>query len=120
MRRESGTYMAPVEKTKELTSFADTLRKRLAASEAVKVVNGLVSGEIQEISRTRFDAIKLTLNKCLPDLKAIEMTVSDMRPATKEDVDAMLLEAGLNPEEEYTNPSSPIEGEIVDAEYEDS
>jgi len=110
--------MAYKQRDNELVSFGYTLRKRIEAGKAVHLLNQLITGEVEEISLTRFNAMRVALNKCLPDLKAIELDITDKRQVTKEDIDQMLMEAGLNPDEEYRNPRTVITGNasIVDSE----
>ena len=104
---------------RDLATWGETLRNRIQAGKAVDKLNGLITGEITDMSRVQFDAIKKAIDKCLPDLKAVQVVVTQQDATTKADIDAMLMEAGLNPDTEYTNERSSIEGECTKVDSEE-
>ena len=107
-------------------AFGETLRRRIDASAAVNLLNRLITGEIEELSATRVNGMKLAMDKCLPDLKAVGVMIKHDGGNTKEDIDAMLIEAGLQPRNEYIDKpvingelSTIVDSGIIDVEKED-
>ena len=96
------------DRNKQLNSKGDNLRNQLKAGQAVDLINDLITGKLAECSRQRLTAARIALNKCLPDLQAVGILIEDNRGKTKDDIDAMLMAAGLKPALEYTNSTSHV------------
>lgn len=54
----------------------DEIRAKIQVSQLINRVNAYAMGELsdEEVSPNRLNAIKLLLNKTLPDLSSVEMT----------------------------------------------
>ena len=94
-QRKSGALNTGL-KNGGLKSYADTIREKLQGSLAAQVVVDAMKGK--KVSQTQLKAASISLNKCVPDLKAVYAEVRDTTPKSIEDVSARLLELGLNPE----------------------
>ena len=70
----------------------------------MKHVLGLESMLISEIT-----AARILLDRTMPTLQAIQVSVEANAPVSKGDIDSLLMAAGLNPENEWRL----IEGETV-------
>jgi hypothetical protein len=96
-----------IEKTKrylpEKRSFGEVLRNRIDSTLAIECIHDTITGKNKD--RLRFDAARAALNKCLPDLAAVQIAIHAERASTKEDIDALLMEAGLSPEQAFNGSS---------------
>ena len=63
-------------------SHQDDVRKRIEVSNLITRVQKYANGELsdEDISPNRLNAIKLLLNKALPDLQSIELTGDSSKP----------------------------------------
>lgn len=85
--------------------FGPTLRKRIDAALAIDVIHNALKGK--ETTRIQLDAAKVALNKCLPDLQAVTMDVTDKRMSSLHDVNARLLLNGLQPDQVWKLLGAP-------------
>ena len=62
----------------------DEIRSKIEVSQLINRVNAYAMGELsdEEVSSNRLNAIKLLLNKTLPDLSSVEMTGEGGGPLT--------------------------------------
>jgi hypothetical protein len=90
-------------------SFGEVLRSRIDSALAIEVIHAAMQG--QDVTRTQLDAARIALGKCLPDLKAVALQISESAQVTKADIDSLLLAHGLQPETEF---SRIIDGHTVD------
>ena len=62
----------------------DEIRSKIQVSQLINRVNAYAMGELsdEEVSSNRLNAIKLLLNKTLPDLSSVEMTGEGGGPLT--------------------------------------
>ena len=81
--------------SKDIASFGDTLRKRIDAGMAVKVLNQAVRGD--DVSRLQLDAVRIAIDKCLPSLAAVAVAIHDASPDSIHDLNALLLTSGVDP-----------------------
>lgn len=76
-------------------AFGEVLRNRIDSTLALEVLHAAMSG--QDVTRTQLEACRIALGKVLPDLQAVAIAIEDNRPATKADIDSLLLQSKLNP-----------------------
>ena len=86
-------------KNGRIRPFGEVLRKRIDATLALDVIHAALRGE--DITRTQLDAARIALGKCLPDLKAVSIDLGSDAPATKADIDALLLSHGMRPDHAF-------------------
>ena len=103
----SRTYRKEVQKTR---AFGEILRQRIDSTLAIQCIHDTIRGINKD--RLRFDAARSALNKCLPDLSAVQIAIHAERASTKEDIDALLMEAGLSPDTAFSG--STLGHSIVD------
>ena len=94
-------------------AYADLLRTRIKAARAIDVLNGAIEGN--DITATQLGAIRLALGKVLPDLQAIAVKVEQTKVSSRADIEAMLIQAGIEPALAFDDqPVTTIEGEVSD------
>ena len=88
-------------------TFGATVRQRIDSTEAVKYVMAVAKGTV-EGETNRLKACQMLLDRTSPTLKAVAVILEDKHAASKHDIDAMLLQAGLQPELEWQNNGLPV------------
>ena len=89
-------------------AYQITLRQKLNVTVMLKELMLGASG-LKELSNTQVQCIRIALGKVMPDLQAVQVSVETNAPASKADIDALLLAAGLDPESEWNHDSDVIE-----------
>ena len=75
-------------------SHQDDVRKRIEVSNLITRVQKYANGELsdEDISPNRLNAIKLLLNKALPDLQSIELTGDADNPLIIESIKRVVVD----------------------------
>ena len=75
-------------------SHQDDVRKRIEVSNLITRVQKYANGELsdEDISPNRLNAIKLLLNKALPDLQSIELTGDADNPLMIESIKRVVVD----------------------------
>ena len=84
-------------------AFGEVLRLRINAGAAIELLNDVVKGKVTDCSMVRFSAARVLIDKTCPSLSAVAIAIESKRGNSKEDIDALLLQAGLNPELEFAD-----------------
>lgn len=77
-------------------SFYDTVRERIDMTMAVEVVNDVLKGK--DIPTMRANTALSLVMRAIPALQAISMQLDVTEPASRHDIDALLLSSGLRPD----------------------
>lgn len=91
-------------------AYQITLRQKVKTGQILKRLVLHALGKV-EMTATQVQAARILLGKTMPDLQAIAVSVEQDKPVSKGDIDAMLLAAGLEPDNEWNG--GVIEGESV-------
>jgi hypothetical protein len=89
-------------------AYQITMRQKIDTGRILDRLVAHVLGKI-EMTATEIQAARILLGKTMPDLQAIAVNIEANTPASKADIDAMLMAAGLSPESEWDNDSDVIE-----------
>jgi hypothetical protein len=103
-----------------IRSFGEVLRDRIDAARAIQLFNDIVNGTVTDCTMVRFNAGRVLIDKALPSLQAVAIAIQDSEFQSKADIDAILLQAGLNPEIAFDQQELPalpiIEHEQLEAD----
>ena len=88
-------------------AFWETIRDRIDTAHAVTVYNEYVAGKHDDLQRAAL-AWK-AIDKQLPSMQALAIQVQEANPATKHDIDAMLMAEGINPDQAFGTKAEAIE-----------
>jgi hypothetical protein len=77
-------------------AYWETIRERIDAGKAVGNLNRMVDGI--ELPAQQERATLFIINKLLPSLQAVAVQVQHTQPASKGDIDALLLSSGIKPD----------------------
>ena len=76
-------------------AYWETIRDRINTAKAAQLLTDVVEGK--EIPPQQERVALFIVNKFCPNLAAIAVQVEDMRPESKQDINALLTTTGINP-----------------------
>jgi hypothetical protein len=87
-----------------LPAYWETIRDRIEAGKAIKVVNQALNGDV--LPAQQLNTAIFVINKMLPSLQAVAVEVTHKSAASKEDLEARALAAGIDPATLFSIPAT--------------